>query len=96
MEDADLAFFRSVCPNGVITDSDDLQKFNEDWLGKWNGSATVALLPSTTEEVSLLLAHCNERRLAVVPQGGNTGLVGGSVPIFDEVVLSTARMNKVR
>ena len=36
-------------------------------------------------QVSQLLRHCNERQLAVVPQGGNTGLVGGSVPVFDEV-----------
>ena len=43
-----------------------------------------------------VLAHCNERRLAVVPQGGNTGLVGGSVPAFDEVVLCTAGLNDIR
>lgn len=42
-----------------------------------------------------MLAHCNARRLPVVPQGGNTGLVGGSVPVAEEVVLSTAAMNKV-
>jgi FAD/FMN-containing dehydrogenase len=45
--------------------------------------------------VSKILKHCNERRLAVVPQGGNTGLVGGSNPVFDEIVLSLSRMNKV-
>lgn len=55
----------------------------------------MALLPQNAEEVSAILRYCNERRLAVVPQGGNTGLVGGSVPVFDEVVLSTRRMNKV-
>ena len=43
-----------------------------------------------------MLAHCNERRLAVVPQGGNTGLVGGSVPAFDEVVLCTAGLKDIR
>ena len=42
-----------------------------------------------------MLRHANERGLAVVPQGGNTGLVGGSVPVHDEVVLSLVRMNKV-
>lgn len=39
--------------------------------------------------------YCNERNLAVSPQGGNTGLVGGSVPVFDEIILSTALMNQV-
>lgn len=39
--------------------------------------------------------HCYKRNLAVNPQGGNTGMVGGSVPVFDEVILSTALMNQV-
>lgn len=45
--------------------------------------------------MSAVLSYCNARRLAVVPQGGNTGLVGGSVPVFDEVVLSTRRMTRL-
>lgn len=51
--------------------------------------------PKTTEEVSAILKYCNERKLAVVPQGGNTGLVGGSVPVFDEIVVSTQLMNQI-
>ena len=54
-------------------------------MGKYRGSSTVALRPRSTQQVSDVLRHCSERRLAVVPQGGNTGLVGGSVPVFDEV-----------
>ena len=42
-----------------------------------------------------IMKRCNERLLAVCPQGGNTGLVGGSVPVFDEVVISTTRMNDI-
>ena len=53
------------------------------------------LKPKTTEEVSTILSYCNERKLAVVPQGGRTGLVGGSVPVHDEVILNTQRMNKI-
>ena len=45
--------------------------------------------------MSQCLKYCNDRMLAVVPQGGNTGLVGGSVPLHDEVVLSTKKMNKI-
>ena len=66
-----------------------------DWLGKYRGAARVALKPKTTAQVAAVLAHCNARRLAVVPQGGNTGLVGGSVPVFDEVVLSTSNMTQI-
>ena len=64
-------------------------------MGKYHGAARVALRPRSTAQVSAVLAHCSARRLAVVPQGGNTGLVGGSVPVFDEVVLSTSAMNKI-
>jgi len=63
-------------------------------MNKWTGNAPVVLRPDTTEQVSKLLAHCNSRSIAVVPQGGNTGLVGGSIPVFDEVVLSLSRMNR--
>lgn len=96
LEQSDLEFFKSVVPNGVVTDAADLEMFNEDWMHKYRGQSTVMLKPSTTEQVSKILAHCNSRKLAVVPQGGNTGLVGGSVPVFDEIILSLANMNKIR
>lgn len=60
-----------------------------------DGHSQIVLRPKCTSEFSSVLRYCNDHLLAVVPQGGNTGLVGGSVPVFDEVVLSTARMNKV-
>lgn len=72
-----------------------LEPFNNDWMGKYRGRAPVALRPRTTAEVAAVLKHCHARDLAVVPQGGNTGLVGGSVPLHDEVVLSTQRMDRV-
>ncbi|KAG6647074.1 D-2-hydroxyglutarate dehydrogenase, mitochondrial isoform X3 [Carya illinoinensis] len=50
---------------------------------------------STTGPVSRVLKYCNSRSLAVVPQGGNTGLVGGSVPVFDEVIINMASMKNV-
>lgn len=53
------------------------------------------LKPKTTLEVAEVLKYCNARSLAVVPQGGNTGLVGGSNPVFDEIIVNTTRMNKI-
>lgn len=76
--------------------SDDLEPFNRDWMKKYRGRAKVVLKPKNTEEVSKILQYCNENMLAVVPQGGNSGLVGGSVPVFDEVVINLMRMNKIR
>ena len=65
-------------------------------MKKYIGDSKIVLKPKTTQEVSDILKYCNQRRLAVVPQGGNTGLVGGSVPIFDEIILSLSRMNQIK
>ncbi|KAI1777715.1 hypothetical protein F4818DRAFT_407741 [Hypoxylon cercidicola] len=75
---------------------DDLEPFNSDWMRKYRGHCRLVLKPASTEDVSKILKYCNENMLAVVPQGGNTGLVGGSVPVFDEIVVSTSRMNQIR
>jgi FAD/FMN-containing dehydrogenase len=60
-----------------------------------SGQSKVVLKPKTTHEVSKILSYCNEKGLAICPQGGNTGLVGGSVPVFDEIVINFMLMNKV-
>ena len=54
------------------------------------------LKPRNVQEVSEIVKWCNQRRIGIVPQGGNTGLVGGSVPVRDEVILSLSNMSKVR
>jgi len=92
VEDKDVRFFEGVCST-VLTR--DLESYNTDWMRKWQGQAQVVLRPSNTEEVSAVLRYCDERGIAVVPQGGNTGLVGASVPVYDEVVLSTRSMARI-
>ncbi|OJJ32798.1 hypothetical protein ASPWEDRAFT_137238 [Aspergillus wentii DTO 134E9] len=88
---------QSAVIDGVTTDAaDDIEPFNSDWMRKYRGHTRLVLKPQTKEEVSKALKYCNEKKLAVVPQGGNTGLVGGSVPVFDEIVINTSRMNKIR
>ena len=83
--------------DGVCADAtDDLEPFNSDWMRKYRGHTKIVLKPQSTEEVSGILKYCNENLLAVVPQGGNSGLVGGSVPVFDEIVINTSRMNNIR
>jgi FAD/FMN-containing dehydrogenase len=57
------------------------------------GRSGLLLSPATTAEVAAIMSYCNEHKLAVCPQGGNTGLVFGSTPVHDEVILSTERMN---
>ena len=65
-------------------------------MRKYKGHTKLVLKPGSTEEVSTVLKYCNDNMLAVVPQGGNSGLVGGSVPVYDEIVINLQRMNKIR
>uniref|UniRef100_A0A8C6HAW6 FAD-binding PCMH-type domain-containing protein n=1 Tax=Mus spicilegus TaxID=10103 RepID=A0A8C6HAW6_MUSSI len=95
VSEEDLAAFECIIPGRVITDPEQLQTCNVDWLKTVRGCSKVLLRPQTSEEVSQILRHCYKRNLAVNPQGGNTGMVGGSVPVFDEIILSTALMNQV-
>ncbi len=93
----DLDFFKSILPeSSIIQDSDDLLFYNEDWMRKYRGQSKLTLKPKTTEQVSQILKYANEHSLAIVPQGGNTGLVGGSIPVFDEIVLNVSNLNSIR
>jgi FAD/FMN-containing dehydrogenase len=69
--------------------------FATDWTGRYRGRAAVVVRPENTTEVAAVLALCTEAGLAVVPQGGNTGLVGGGVPRHGEVVLSLTRLDRL-
>lgn len=92
----DIEHFASIIGgHNVVTDAQELEVYNTDWMRKYRGNSKVALRPGSTADVSAILMHCNKRRIPVVPQGGNTGLVGGSVPVDDEVVVSLSRMNQV-
>ncbi|KAL0840487.1 hypothetical protein ABMA28_015729 [Loxostege sticticalis] len=92
----DVNYFKSVLgEDRVLTEEDDVLSFNIDWIKNCRGQSKVVLKPKSTEEVSQILSYCNERRLAVCPQGGNTGVVGGSVPVFDEIILNLGLLNKV-
>ncbi|KAF2865821.1 hypothetical protein BDV95DRAFT_530756 [Massariosphaeria phaeospora] len=93
----DLLGVESAVIDGLSKDaSEDIEAFNSDWMRKYRGHSQLVVKPGSTEEVSKILKYCNDNLLAVVPQGGNTGLVGGSVPVFDEIVINMQRMNKIR
>src|SRR3569832_113405 len=83
-------------PNGSSEDPHEIAPHLEEWRSKYKGHSPLLLKPATTAQVSAILVICNETGTAVVPQGGNTGLVGAQIPFDGEVVLSLARMNKVR
>ncbi|WP_083905233.1 FAD-binding oxidoreductase [Nocardia transvalensis] len=66
-----------------------------DWTGRWHGTTTAVVRPADTREVARVMRVCGRAGIAVVPQGGNTGLVGGSIPMDGEIVLSLARLDTV-
>lgn len=79
----------------VVTDPDVLDAYNTDWRGAYKGNSQILLKPRTTQQVSDILQYCNSHKIGVVPQAGNTGLVGGSVPISNEVIVSIKGMNSI-
>ncbi|CAH0557517.1 unnamed protein product [Brassicogethes aeneus] len=95
LTDNHLSFFKNLLGHRVITDASECEPYNIDWIKSVRGYSRCVLKPKTTEEVSKIVSFCNEHKVAICPQGGNTGLVGGSVPVFDEVVLSLSQMNQV-
>ncbi len=67
-----------------------------EWRARWQGKTSLLLKPASTAAISRILAICNQTQTAIVPQGGNTGLVGGQIPAAGEVLLSLERMNRIR
>lgn len=72
--------------------TDDVMGYERDWTGRYRGRTPAVVRPGSTAEVADVLRYCDQRSIAVVPQGGNTGLVGGGVPCEGEIVLSTTRL----
>lgn len=77
----------------VLTDPTVRAGHEVDWTGRFRGSTPAVVRPETTAEVVDIVRACAEAGVAVVPQGGNTGLVGGSVPLAGEIVLSLRRLD---
>lgn len=91
------AFCDIVGEKYVVQDPEVLEIRNTDWTKRYHGGATVLLQPDCVEQVAEILRYCQNHNIAVVPQGGNTGLVGGSVPRNNnEIILSLERMNKIQ
>ncbi len=86
----------AVGEKGFSTDPAEIAPHLEEWRGKYHGHSPILLKPDSVAQVSAALRICHETGTHVVPQGGNTGLVGGQIPFHGEVLLSTKRLNKVR
>jgi len=80
----------------AITDANDLAPHLIEGRGLYHGRTAMMLKPGSTAEVAAILKLANETRTAIVPQGGNTGLVGGQIPFDGELILSLQRLDKIR
>jgi FAD/FMN-containing dehydrogenase len=85
-------------PRGILTDPADVAPYAEDWRRLYQGRTAAVLRPASTEELANVVRLCAESGVPVVPQGGNTSMVGGAVPDENgsQLVISLARLNRVR
>lgn len=79
----------------VVTDPGVTAGYCADWTGRYRGATPAVVRPGSTAEVAAVVALCRRAGVAVVPQGGNTGLVGGGVPLDGELLLSLRRLSEV-
>ena len=94
--EADLAYFRSILPGRVFAGEEISTDYDHDEMTIYGHYQPEAVLQAlSTEDVSKVLAYCNEHNIAVTPRGAGTGLCGGCVALHGGVVLSTEKMKKV-
>ena len=91
-----IAELKSLLGSGRISEDEDIIKtYSDDWTGRYRGSARAVISPQSTDEVAEILNWCSTNRVGVVPQGGNTGMVGGSTPLNGELIISLRKMKNV-
>lgn len=82
----------------VVTDANDIAPWLSDWRGRFHGAASAILAPDSVEQVQFVVGRAHELGVALVPQGGNTSMVGGATPPADgsALILSLRRLNRIR
>ncbi len=91
--------FRDILgPKGLITDAEAIAPWLSDWRGRFHGQSPAILAPANTQEVAAIIAIARDHAIPLVPQGGNTSMVGGATPPKDgrALILSLRRMNRIR
>ena len=91
-----IAELKSLLGSGRISEDEDIIKtYSDDWTGRYRGFARAVISPQSTDEVVEILKWCSTNQVGVVPQGGNTGMVGGSTPLNGELIISLRKMKNV-
>jgi len=85
-------------PSEFTIDPEKIKKYNVDWRGVYIGKSNLVIFPTSVKKLSKVLSFCQKKNIGVVPQGGNTGLVGGAVPRKgkNDVIISLSKLNKIR
>ncbi len=93
-DELSVALAAIVGDHHVLVDADLRSQYETDWTGRYHGEARLVVRPASTTEVAAVVRTCADIGMAIVAQGGNTGLVGGGVPRNREVVVSTTRLKR--
>jgi FAD/FMN-containing dehydrogenase len=99
LSEAIIAQFSAIVgARNALTDESSIAPYMKEWRGLYHGVSSLVLRPGSTAEVSAILKLATDTRTPIVPQGGNTGLVGGQIPDLsgNQIVLSLTRMNTIR
>ena len=85
-------------PKGVVESENDIAAYLKEWRGNFQGASDLVARPASADEVSAVVTICAEAGIGIVPQSGNTGLVGGACPYEHgrDIILSTDRLNRIR
>tara|TARA_B100001057_G_scaffold200846_1_gene201605 strand:+ start:2138 stop:3544 length:1407 start_codon:yes stop_codon:yes gene_type:complete len=98
MNSSDINKFKKIVGNkNVVIDKKDMEKYLKEWRGIYTGIAGAIVKPKSTKEVSNILKYSYKKNISCIPQGGNTGLVGGQIPFSkNHIVISLERLSKIR
>lgn len=91
-----LDAIRAAAGHKGVIEGDDKAPFLSEWRDRWPGEAALIVAPASTREVADIVKICARNKIAITPQGGNTGLVGGQIPFGREILLSLKRMRSIR
>jgi len=82
----------------IVTDRTDIAPWETDWRQRWHGTAPILFAPDSVAQVQAIVAAAGRERVPLVPQGGNTSMVGGATPLADgtAAILSLRRLNRIR
>ena len=86
-----------VGEKNIITNAEELKKYNNDWRGFYNNKSLCVLFPDKSNIIKKIVNYCYEKDIKIVPQGGNTSLTGASVPSYNnkEIIINFSKLNKI-